>query len=140
MEKTNRDEKNLTISEGQWYNSEKIFEFPLRTVAEDGSIVTTDDEESGDRRVYVSKDAADSNLEKTEYVVQILSPAWYGYEPEPKYDETTGQFIQNIQDEGLNSGIIKNWHNGEPNRYLHVAYEFSLFVQKNDDVHTHILQ
>lgn len=140
MDKTDRDEKSQIIAEGPWYNSSKIFEFPLRTVNEDGDIVTTDDEVSGDRRVYVSKDAAESGKATTEYIVQVLSPAWYGYESEPKFDDTTNQFIQNDPTSEENPGIVKNWYNGDPYKYLHVAYEFSLYVQKNDDVHTHILQ
>lgn len=140
MDKTDRDEKSQIIAEGPWYNSSKIFEFPLRTVNEDGDIVTTDDEVSGDRRVYVSKDAAESGKATTEYIVQVLSPAWYGYESEPKFDDATNQFIQNDPTSEENPGIVKNWYNGDPYKYLHVAYEFSLYVQKNDDVHTHILQ
>lgn len=138
MEKTNKDEKNFTIDEGEWYNSQKIFEFPLRVVNEDGEIINTDDENGGDRRVYVSRDAAESDSANTEYVIQILSPAWYGYESEPEFDDVSNRFI--INDEEAREGVLKNWHNGDAFKYLHVAYEFSLFVQKNDDIHTHILQ
>lgn len=138
MEKTDKDEKNRLISEGEWYNSEKIFEFPLRTVDEDGKIINTTDENGGTRRVYVSNEAAQSNSLNTEYVVQILSPAWYGYESEPYFDNVSNQFILNDELEG--TGIKKNWYNGDSYKYLHVAYEFSMFVQKNNDIHTHILQ
>ncbi|WP_373262086.1 leucine-rich repeat domain-containing protein [Hungatella hathewayi] len=138
MDKTNKDEKNRLISEGEWYNSQKIFEFPLRTVDENGEIINTTDENGGDRRVYVSRDAAQSDSVNTEYVIQVLSPAWYGYESETKFDDIANQFLLNDDVEG--TGIRKNWYNGDMYKYLHVAYEFSLFVQKNDDIHTHILQ
>ena len=138
MEKTNRDELNRLISEGEWYNSQKIFEFPLRTVDENGNIIHTDDENGGDRRLYVSRNAAQSDAANTEYIIQIISPAWYGYESEPEYDSTNGRFIHNEIDEEI--GVVKDWYGGPSDRFLHVVYEFSLFVQKNDDVHTHILQ
>ena len=140
MERTDKDEKEHTIDEGEWWNSEKVFEFPLRTVNENGEIVYTDDENKGDRRLYVSRAAADSGSANTEYIIQIISPAWYGYEPEPSFDDENGKFIENDPEAG--TGIKKEWYGGDTNgeKYLHIAYEFSLFVQKNDDVHTHILQ
>ena len=70
----NGDEK---IDSGEWYDSTKIFEFPLRDVLGNGT---------EERRLYVSRDAANPNTEFTDYTIQIVSPAWYGYEPEPEYD------------------------------------------------------
>ena len=120
------DEK---IESGEWYDSTKIFEFPLRDVLGNGTL---------ERRLYVSKDAANPNTAYTDYTIQIVSPAWYGYEPEPEYDYGTEAFkyIEDQVDE-----------NGNPRQkayaytqYLHVCASFNIRVTKNDDVKTHILQ
>lgn len=126
LEKTNVSEDGNVVDEGEWYNSEKIFEFPERDVFGTGNKT---------RRVYLSRDAADPNAAYTDYQIQIISPAWYGYEPEPVFED--GEF-KHINEPGQELRQ-KAWSvPGTP--YLHVCASFTIRVTTNDDIHTHILQ
>ena len=125
------DENPERIAEGEWYNSTKVFELPSRNVMGDGVYA---------RRVYVSTAAANNNLEYTPYGVQIISPAWYGYEPEPIFEGDKFHYITE-PDVGLERK--KMWAPGKrsvSSEYLHVCCQFYLRVRANDDVRTHILQ
>lgn len=125
------DENPERIDEGEWYNSTKIFELPSRDVMGDGIYA---------RRVYVSTAAANNNLEYTTYGVQIISPAWYGYEPEPVF---SGDKFHFITEDGVGLERKKMWAPGKKSissEYLHVCCQFGLRVRSNDDVRTHILQ
>ena len=113
MEKTNLTETGEKLDEGEWFNSTKIFELPLRAVI--------GDEET--RRVYISKDAANPNQAYTDYTMQIISPAWFGYDPEPYF-------------EGDKSYAYKD----PQTKYLHVCVGITIRVKANDDVKTHILE
>ena len=127
MEKTNKSETEETIDEGEWFNSTKVFEFPLRTIV--------GDEET--RRVYVSTDAANPNEQYTDYTIQIISPAWYGYEPEPYYE---GNKFHYSTDTGETYGAKSYAYNDPQTKYLHVCVGLTLRVKANDDMHTHILE
>ena len=122
----NGDEK---IDSGEWYDSTKIFEFPLRDVLGNGT---------EERRLYVSRDAANPNTEFTDYTIQIVSPAWYGYEPEPEYDYGSEVF-KYIEDQVDADGNPRQ--KVYPyTQYLHVCASFDIRVTNNDDLKTHILQ
>lgn len=127
MEKTNLSETNQLIDEGEWYNSTKVFEFPLRTIVNDEQT----------RRVYVSKDAADPNKKYTQYEIQIISPAWYGYDPEPYF---SGNKFHYSTDEGELYANKSFAYNDPMTKYLHVCASITLNIVNNDDVHTHILE
>lgn len=127
MEKTNRSETEEEIDEGEWYDCTKVFEFPLRAVI--------GDEET--RRVYVSPDAANPNQQYTEYSMQIISPAWYGYDPEPYFE---GDQFHYSTDEGETYAQKSYAYNDGQTKYLHVCAEFVIRVVGNDDLHTHILE
>lgn len=126
LEKTNVSEDGNKIDEGEWYNSEKIFEFPERDVLDSGL---------KSRKVYLSRDAADPNALYTDYEIQIISPAWYGYEPEPVYKE--GKF-KHVTEPGEELRQ-KSW-SSPGTQYLHVCAAFTIRATTNDDIHTHILQ
>ena len=127
LEKTNLSEVNQEIDEGEWYNSTKVFEFPLRTIV--------DEEQT--RRVYVSKNAADPDKKYTEYELQIISPAWYGYEPEPYF---SGDKFHFSTDDGETYARKAYAYTDPQTKYLHVCCGFTIRVIVNDDVKTHILE
>lgn len=130
LEKTNANEFEEVVDEGEWYNSEKIFELPLRDVIGDGHLT---------RRIYVSPEAANSSLSTTNYGVQIISPAFYGYEPSPVFE---GDAFHYVTEDGQ-TAHRKQWAPGKvdiPSNYLHVCCQFTLKVKPNDDIRTHILQ
>jgi len=128
LEKTNISESGEEEDEGEWYNSTKIFEPPLRDV--------TSGETGTERRIYTSRDAANPDAQYTDYVVQIISPAWYGYEQEPMFDGS--KFIYS-DDEKWPAELSKYWQLPS-SPYLHVCASFKIRVITNDDIHTHILQ
>lgn len=127
LEKTNLSEVNQEIDEGEWYNSTKVFEFPLRTIV--------DEEQT--RRVYVSKNAADPDKKYTEYELHIISPAWYGYEPEPYF---SGDKFHFSTDDGETYARKAYAYTDPQTKYLHVCCGFTIRVIVNDDVKTHILE
>jgi hypothetical protein len=127
LDKTNRDEANIEIDEGNWYDSTKIFEIREREVIKDGTKT---------RRIYVSRDAAQSDSYYTDYNIQIISPAWYGYEPEPIF--ANDEFVSIFDEKADALNLRKIWAAEHP--YLHVCMQFTLRVLNNDDIHTHILQ
>ena len=132
LEKTNVAESGEAVDEGEWYSSTKIFELPERTdIVKEGEGTTT-------RKLYVSRDAANPNTAYTDYVVQIVSPAWYGYEPEPKYNGTKFIYIDDTTGEWP-AEFRKSWQNFN-SPYLHVCASFRIRVVAGDDVKTHILQ
>lgn len=127
MEKTNTTETGDVIDEGEWFNSTKIFELPLRAVV--------DDEET--RRVYISKDAANPNQAYTDYTIQIISPAWFGYDPEPYFE---GDKFHYSTDDGETYAQKSYAFNDAQTKYLHVCVGITIRVKANNDVKTHILE
>lgn len=127
MEKTNTTETGDVIDEGEWFNSTKIFELPLRAVV--------DDEET--RRVYISKDAANPNQAYTDYTIQIISPAWFGYDPEPYFE---GDKFHYSTDDGETYAQKSYAFNDAQTKYLHVCVSITIRVKANNDVKTHILE
>lgn len=127
MEKTNLTETGDKIDEGEWFNSTKIFELPLRAVI--------GDEET--RRVYISRDAANPNQAYTDYTIQIISPAWFGYDPEPYFEGD--KFHYSTDEDELYAQ--KSYAYKDPQtKYLHVCVGITIRVKANDDVKTHILE
>ena len=127
MEKTNTSETGDVIDEGEWFNSTKIFELPLRAVV--------GDEET--RRVYISKDAANPNQAYTDYTIQIISPAWFGYDPEPYFE---GDKFHYSTDDGEIYAQKSYAYNDAQTKYLHVCVSITIRVKANNDVKTHILE
>ena len=124
MERTNIDETGGTDPSGNWYSSTKVFELPERIFTNK----QTQEQESA-RRVYTSFNAKNDSF----YVLEIATPPWMGYEPEPYYDN--GTFIYPT-DVGANYG--KNWSTGTP--FLGAVYAFRLKIEAQDDITTNILE
>lgn len=133
MERTDRDKNGNKIDGGTWYNNTKVFEFKARQLTENSP--------EKDRVFQVSRNAANGNQAYTDYQIQIVSPAQYGYEPEAEFNDTEKKFVHyNEEDEANDNNNVYRNKNQNDDKYLHTCVTINLRVTPNDDIHTHILQ
>lgn len=121
LERTNVAEGGGADPSGEWYDSTKVFELPAR------EITNSNGEKVAKRRIYIKSGAQNDS----EYILQICSPPWMGYEKSPYY--SAGTFHYSMDEKAL---YDKAWSGSTP--FLQVCYSFRIRAKSNTDITTSV--